>query len=191
MDPAAKRPHHADKVRRGVPQRAPTEYKASRDALSRTAVFVCCAVRVCARDCVRSCAVGRAAISASVWTAAAAIISAHSIATSSATLSLQLQQPLLLPLPLRLHRSSNATSIRTATSARSSELPSAFCGRRDTKSPPLLRAYLAMRTLSATGWRRTIRTTLLAAAVLARLTKQWIQRSPSSLAWNLSPPLVS
>ena len=107
------------------------------------------------------------------------------------TLSLQLQQPLLLPRLLRLLRSSITTRTRTATSARSSVWRFASCTRRAATKHTSQHAFLATSALCATGWHKKIRTTLLAAAVLARLTKRWIQHSSLFLTWNPSPPHVS
>ena len=49
MDLPAKRSHHADKVRSGVPQRAPPGNDARRHALSPAAVCVCCCNHVRSR----------------------------------------------------------------------------------------------------------------------------------------------
>ena len=46
MDPSAARSHHADKVRSGVPQRAPRAMCSARTPLSRAAVLVCCCHRL-------------------------------------------------------------------------------------------------------------------------------------------------
>ena len=76
MDPPAKRSHHAEKVRSGVPQLAPRSDAAQQGPLSRHAALVCCALLLPAPDCRSSAATARAGSSGpatartSAWTAA-------------------------------------------------------------------------------------------------------------------------
>lgn len=191
MEPAAKRSHHSAKVRTLCP-RLPSAVMHEHDAPCHLLTMV----GMCRCGQLRAlCRVGRNSASSAVdglrQILMVVIICAAPASVSAGTLPLSLQQPLLILCPLRRLRSSRAMSIPKVTSARSSDMRSAFCAKTAATRRTSQRAFPVTCAQCATGWRRRIRTTLIAAAALARLMKQWIQRLPSFLAWNHSPPLVS